>query len=61
MKIVKRKKVWVIGSELCFWGPTVTYFYMSIQGLEFQNEWVWWITAPISILVWALLNWTIKK
>ncbi len=61
MKIVKRKKVWVIMSESLFWVPTVTYFYMSINDLEFRNEWVWWIATPILILVWALLNWTIKK
>ena len=44
-----------------WWIPTISYSIMSINGVKFQDEWIWWIGISTLILVWGLLNWKIEK
>jgi hypothetical protein len=33
---------------------------MKMNGVEFHNEWIWWLAIPIMFLIWVLLNWKIE-
>jgi hypothetical protein len=61
MKIIKKKHMCAPCTASLWWIPTISYSIMSINGVEFHREWIWWVTIPTLILVWGLLNWTIKK
>ena len=32
---------------------------LKMNGIEFHNEWIWWLATPIMFLIWVLLNWKI--
>jgi hypothetical protein len=61
MKLIKKEDVCAPCTASLWWIPTMSYSIMSINGVEFHREWIWWVGIPTLILVWGLLNWTIKK
>jgi len=59
MEISKRTNVCGICTASLWWIPTTTYLFMKINGVEFHNEWIWWLAIPTIFLIWGLLNWKI--
>jgi hypothetical protein len=61
MKVIKRENVCGPCTASLWWIPTMTYFFMKINGIvSFHNEWLWWVTIPIMFLIWVLINWKFK-
>jgi hypothetical protein len=59
MEISKRTNVCGFCTASLWWVPTMTYFFMKMNGFEFHNEWIWWLAIPTMFLIWVLLNWKI--
>ena len=62
MRLVKRSFASQPLGTITLWLiPTMSYFFMKMNGVEFHREWVWWVIIPVMVLIWVLLNWKIKK
>jgi len=59
MKISKRTEVCGICTASLWWIPIMSYFFMKVNGVEFHNEWLWWVAISTMFLIWGLLNWKI--
>ena len=61
MEFIKKENICGPCTASLWWIPTMSYFFMKMNDVEFHNEWLWWVAIPTMFLVWVLLNWKIKK
>ena len=61
MRIIKKEHMCAPCTASLWLISTLYYTFSKIGGVEYRNEWIWWVSIPTLILVWGLLNWKIEK
>jgi hypothetical protein len=61
MKLVKKEMYRPLSTITLWLIPTMSYVVGKIIGITYHREWVWWVIIPVTVLIWGLLNWKIKK
>lgn len=61
MKLIKRKLAKPIMTSFVWSIPTITYIILKIYKIvDFNTEWIWWVTLPTLLSSWVTLNFEIK-
>lgn len=56
MKLQKRDWARPLNTITVFMIPLITYLILKFSGHKMHKEWLWWITIPILIIIWLLIN-----
>lgn len=61
MKLIKRKLAKPIMTLFVWSIPAITYIILKIYKIvDFNTEWIWWVTLPTLLSSWVTLNFEIK-
>ena len=61
MELIKRKLAKPIMTSFVWSIPAITYIILKIYKIvDFNTEWIWWVTLPTLLSSWVTLNFEIK-
>ena len=61
MKIKTNPNFSPLGSSILFVMPSIMYLLLKLAGTKMHNEWLWYISIPILIVVWFIINFRIVR